>query len=336
MSNLSYNLSNDQRRLIDMYVTQYNQTNTHIERLLDMLDEIRGNIQNVIVSTQPRPNRISRHSRFSNSNLNRYINRLLNENRPVYNSIYYDYNTPINPSLYSNIPTNNLYRNNEFASFLNNFLNTTVPIRPTSEQIQNASRSIRYSHIENPLSETCPISLERFEPDEIVTQLIHCGHIFCEEQFQEWFENNVRCPVCRYDIRNYRSSTRNTNTNTNIQSTIPETRPGSPIQNNGDSFSNINVLRNPETNEIDQLGFDITNPNITNDLLGSLTSRLFQSILSPSSSINVNNDRIVLDPSNNIFLYETFIRPNFTNSTNNNPANNNPANNNPANNNRSQ
>ena len=49
MANQNYTLSNDQRRLIDMYVTQYNQTNNHIERLLDMLDEIRGNIQNIIV-----------------------------------------------------------------------------------------------------------------------------------------------------------------------------------------------------------------------------------------------------------------------------------------------
>ena len=107
MSNLNYNLSTDQRRIIDMYVTQYNQTNTHIERLLDMLDEIRNNIQNIIISGQPRSNRISRNSRYSNAHLNRYINRLLNENRPSYQSIYYDYNTPINPSLYSDI--NNLF-----------------------------------------------------------------------------------------------------------------------------------------------------------------------------------------------------------------------------------
>ena len=39
----NHNLSYEQQRLINMYITQYNQTNEHIEQLLDMLDEIRNN-----------------------------------------------------------------------------------------------------------------------------------------------------------------------------------------------------------------------------------------------------------------------------------------------------
>ena len=332
MSNLNYNLSTDQRRIIDMYVTQYNQTNTHIERLLDMLDEIRNNIQNIIISGQPRSNRISRNSRYSNAHLNRYINRLLNENRPSYQSIYYDYNTPINPSLYSDINNNNqnsnIFRNNDLSSFFNNFLNTNVTVRPTNEQLQNASQSIRYRDIESPLSETCPISLERFDIDEMVMQIIPCGHIFCESQFQEWFENNVRCPVCRYDIRNYRSSNRNetnNSTETPIQPTHIQPTQSTTTQstsNTDSSFSNISVLRDPETNEIDQLGFDITNTNLANNIIENITNRLFQSILFPSST-NSNNDRFVMDPSNNILLYETIIRPNFINNNNNNNNNSN-------------
>jgi len=53
----------------------------------------------------------------------------------------------------------------------------------------------------------------------IVSQIIPCGHIFCEDSFDEWFQSSVRCPVCRYDKRDYRNNTenetRNTNTNTN-------------------------------------------------------------------------------------------------------------------------
>lgn len=340
MSNLNFNLNNDQRRSIDMYVTQYNQTNMQIDRLLNNLDEIRSNIQNIILNNQPRNNRIHRNSRYSTSNVNRYINRLLNDNRSSYQNIYYDYNYPINPSIYSNIQ-NNVFRNNELASFLNNFLNTTVPVRPTQDQIQNASRLIRYGDIENPLSETCPISLERFSNDDNVMQIIPCGHIFCESQFQEWFENNVRCPVCRYDIRNYRNSSRNTtnnstspnnnvssfsssslnsgsNSNTNISDALQN-------QNNNDSpsdtsFSNINILRNPQTNEIDQLGFNITNTDVASELLSNITNRLFQSILNPQSTNN--NDRFSLDPSNNILLFETIIRPNSSNNENNNNINN--------------
>ena len=314
MSNFHYNLTEDQQRLIDMYVTQYNQTNSHIERMLDMLDEIRGNIQNVIVSNQSRSNRYQRFSRYSTNNVNRYINRLLSENRPNYQSIYYDYNTPINPSIYSNIPINSNFRNNDLATFFNNFLNSTVPVRPTAEQLQNASRTIRYGDIETPLSETCPISLERFETDEMVMQIIPCGHLFCQSQFQEWFENNVRCPVCRYDIRNYRSNTRTSNSNQNIPTPVQSTSPNVNTNNESQesSFSNINIVRNDETNEIDQVGFDITSSDLANDLINNITSRLFQSIFNPSSS---NNDRFVMDPSNNMIIFETLLRPYTNNRT---------------------
>ena len=35
-----------------------------------------------------------------------------------------------------------------------------------------------------------------------------CGHIFVENDLRQWFTRNVRCPLCRYDIRRY-SHTRN-------------------------------------------------------------------------------------------------------------------------------
>jgi hypothetical protein len=302
-----------------MYVNQYNQTNNHIERLLDMLNEIRGNIQNIIVSSQPRPSRINRHSRHSNSNINSYVNRLFSD-RYLDQTIHYDYASPINPSLYTfqnNIPTN------RFNNIFNNFLNTTVAVRPTSEQLQNASRLIRYGDIVNPLSEACPILLERFNENDMVRQIIPCGHLFCQSSFQEWFQNNVRCPVCRYDIRNYRVPTLNNVNinNVNINNDINDNTNNDVNDNTNNEtgnenptidppLSNMNVLRDPETNEIEQVAFDLTNTDIANDLINNLTTRLFQSILSPSSSTNQNNDRYVLDPSNNIFLYETFIRPN--------------------------
>ena len=312
MSNLNYTLSNEQQRLIDMYVTQYNQTNNHIERLLDMLDEIRANIQNIIVSSQPRSSRINRHFRHSNSNLNSYVNRLFG-NRNLDQAIHYDYASPINPSIYT---FQNDIATNRFNNIFNNFLNTTVAVRPTSEQLQNASRLIRYGDIENPLSEACPILLERFNENDMVRQLIPCGHLFCQTSFQEWFNNNVRCPVCRYDIRNYRVPNTNTNTSNDATDNINATDNTNTNDNvteepdNRPSLSNINVLRDPETNEIEHVAFDLTNTDIANDLINNITTRLFQSILSPLSSSEQNNERYVLDPSNNIFLFENYIRPN--------------------------
>jgi len=91
--------------------------------------------------------------------------------------------------------------NPHVTEFLTTFLNTSVPVRPTPQQINSASRLVRFGDIEEPNSTTCAISLEPFSPENNVRQLNHCGHIFFPGQFNQWFQNNVRCPVCRHDIR---------------------------------------------------------------------------------------------------------------------------------------
>ena len=81
-----------------------------------------------------------------------------------------------------------------------NFLNSTVVVRPTQEQIRAASTVRIFSDIPNPLNTTCPICREYFTPDEEVTQLF-CGHIFSTSDINRWFESHVRCPMCSVDIR---------------------------------------------------------------------------------------------------------------------------------------
>jgi hypothetical protein len=53
----------------------------------------------------------------------------------------------------------------------------------------------------------CPITLEDFNEGDVVTQIIHCGHIFQPHSIDNWFQRNVHCPVCRYDIRNTTTAT---------------------------------------------------------------------------------------------------------------------------------
>lgn len=354
------NLTPEQQRLINMYINQYNQTNTHIDLLLDMLDEIRGNIINVINNSQPRRTRINRHSRNSNLNINRIINQFFNDTQN--SNVYYDYNNPINPSIYNdfnnindnndrspirentninrntttsnNINNANRSTNNNFSTLDNNifnifetFLNSTVIVRPTTEQIENSSRLIRYGDIENPLLNSCPISLEEFHNDDEVRQLLPCGHIFYPSPFQQWFSEHVRCPVCRYDIRNYRPlSRRNTpnnetsgnsqpnpsnNTSTpNISNSNEETNNNSTTS----SFSNVNILRDPISNQADYITFDINDQQFTNNFLDRFARNIFQTIINPNTH---NNERIMIDPSNNILFYETIIRPRSNNENNN-------------------
>ena len=236
MSNLS---SQERQRLITMYVTQYNQTNVHITHLFNTLDDIRNNINmlvgNNVNQSQARPVNQSQARPVNQARQGTFVNQ---------SRVYYDYTNPIDRSTYisntspspgpgpgpgsrtdvlnfiADIITNNNANdqanetNQNITDFLSNFLNSSVPITPTQEQINSASRLVRYSDIQMPNSSSCAISLEPFISSDSVIQLHHCGHIFFPEEFNQWFSINVRCPVCRHDIRN----TINTNTNTNNQS----------------------------------------------------------------------------------------------------------------------
>jgi len=326
---MNYNLTNDQQRLITMYINQYNQTNNHIEQLLDMLDEIRNNIINVLSFGQPRRTRLNRHSRNSNTNINRFINQIFNERQN--NFIRYDYNSPINQRVYNNAnpirTRTNILESNDLSTFFSNFLNTTVAVRPTNEQIENASRLIRYRDIENPVSESCPILLDRFQPDQTVRQIIHCGHIFCQEEFQQWFENHVQCPVCRYDIRYYRPSSRSdtnnnssNNNSSNNSSNNNSSNNNSSNNNSSNNSSNNNSSNNNSSNSDttepitsnrrESVTFDMSNNEFSNNFVDNLTSNIFQSLLFPQTQ---NDNLFMLDPSSNILFYEAILRPNNRN-----------------------
>ena len=289
---------------------------THLFNTLDdirnNINTLIGNNSNINnnnmhrTNTFAQPNRSNRTPRQNNIRSSNYSENSFNpENsfnqRPY---IYYDYANPIDRSTYisdtdTNTNTNTNNHNSDIANFLNdiitnnntndqannnnpnitnflaNFLNS-VPIRPTPEQINIASRLVRYSDIQTPNSSSCAISLEPFTPSDSVIQLRHCGHIFFPEQFNQWFCNNVRCPVCRHDIRN-----------------VTDATPITPVHNDT-NLRNINPI-NPITNII-----DLSNNDISNNLLTSITNGLLSF-----------NDRFVVDPiADHVLLFETIIRSN--------------------------
>jgi hypothetical protein len=185
------------------------------------------------------------------------------------------------------------------SSLLSSFLNTTVTVRASTEQLESASRLVRYGDITRPLSETCPISMDRFSIDDQVRQIHQCGHIFMPSEFDEWFQSNVRCPVCRFDIRNHTTSntetfTRGDTGSPGLQGATGTTGLTGTTRANSGATNNA-IVRN------------ITDSEISDNILNTLSSRLLESILYPSSNIN-NDDRFVFDPSNNILMYDTTIR----------------------------
>jgi hypothetical protein len=82
------------------------------------------------------------------------------------------------------------------------------------------------------------------------------------------------------------------------------------------------VVRDPISNEANEVSFDINDPSFTNDFIDEITRNLFQSLLNPNPNPNSNNNnnRILIDPSNNIVMYETILR--MGNQNTNRPPNN--------------
>jgi hypothetical protein len=269
------NLNNDlNRRLLDIYIQQYNDTLDRIDYLYRSLEFTNQRIENLTNRTS----NTVRNRRNRNNNYNE-INSNTEYQRPRTYSAIPNSNSNNNSNLNSNT---NL--NNDFTTLLSSFFFTNVIIAPTQDEINNSTSLVRYDSIENPLNESCPISLEPFHNEDQVTQINHCGHLFKTNELISWFSTNVRCPVCRYDIRNYNTT--------------------EPSRN-----SNININRNINSDP---------NNNINSSIINNLTQQLITNLLnSETYNNNFSDDRLIMDVSNNILLFETFLNPRNNNNLNN-------------------
>jgi len=97
-----------------------------------------------------------------------------------------------------------IYQNNTIAREPAGFQNNVI-VSPTLQQIQGATTSYLYNQDGNGTENyiTCPITQEEFQDGEQVCRIINCGHTFKKTAIMQWFETSVRCPVCRYDIREH-------------------------------------------------------------------------------------------------------------------------------------
>jgi hypothetical protein len=115
----------------------------------------------------------------------------------------------------------NNYFSNEFVELFTTILSselTTSSNLLTEEEIQNATETICYEDIENPISERCPISYIEFENDTNVSRIKNCNHIFDPNSLTEWLTRQNTCPVCRYNLKSH--STTNDNLNSNVAGSI--------------------------------------------------------------------------------------------------------------------
>ena len=72
---------------------------------------------------------------------------------------------------------------------------------PSQELIEISIDRKLFEDIEEPLNNSCPITLLDFLDTDNVIQLKQCKHIFSSSSILRWFEGNYHCPLCRKDIR---------------------------------------------------------------------------------------------------------------------------------------
>ena len=78
-----------------------------------------------------------------------------------------------------------------------------VRVRPSVAQIRRATRTLLFRDISNTTQTICPIDRELLHAEDTVLQIIHCDHFFRDTNLRRHFRGNTRCPLCRYDIRDY-------------------------------------------------------------------------------------------------------------------------------------
>lgn len=189
--------------LLNFYIRQYQITSNRIEYLYQNLDELRSHI-NYLYDAQYTPP------------LRSNINNIRSRTYPLNRSFSRSRTNHTNATTSTN---NSLSRVNvNLFESLSDFFDA-VPVAPSTHEIANATSIKKFEDIENPLNNSCPIRCEDFQPTDEVIQINECQHIFFKEELLHWFQSNVRCPVCRLDIRGNSASFQNRNTSSISQTT---------------------------------------------------------------------------------------------------------------------
>ena len=179
--------------------------------------------------------------------------------------------------------------------------NDPVNVVATPGQISRATTPLLYENIETPTNDRCPICLEVFQPNSEVTQINYCRHIFNRAELATWFETNVRCPVCRFDIRDHVDplvpAIPPTNTAPLTTPTQPPSSVPAPVAGSNSDAASMATLDNHLTSLLDTLA----NQALHNMFEDNATSQILTNLF------NNNIENLTFDPSANAFTFDTFI-----------------------------
>jgi len=305
-----YTINADQRFMIETYKEMYNTILQHIEFLYSQLaqpQQYNPNYQNQNQNQNQRPSNLFYfnghyytidHTTPVNTNGINLAPSLDPNQAPIYNipAPIHRSVVPPQPSypepIQRPVRTPRTFPRAIISRSMGNF-NDPVNVIATPEQISTATRQILYESIETPTNDRCPICLEVFQPNSEVTQINHCRHIFNRAELATWFETNVRCPVCRFDIRDHVVLPAPAIPPTN---TAPP-NPPAPVTGSNTDAASMATLDNHLTTLLDTLANQALHNTFEDNATSQILSNLF----------NNNIENLTFDASANAFTFDTFI-----------------------------
>ena len=210
-SNLnSSNLNSSNLNSSNLNSTNLNSTNLNSTNLNST------NLNRTGLNNNLRTTNLNTYNRTTNLDYSTDENNLNRTSTPLSTSLNNTLNNLINSRLNRTGITNQpdmievtLYNNGNSVTSMED-----VSVYPSLRTLSRASDVYRYEDIETEY-ESCTICRERFQSNSIIRKL-QCGHIFHIGCVDQWFENNVRCPVCRTDLRDYDNEETEDEDNSNI------------------------------------------------------------------------------------------------------------------------
>ena len=193
-------------------------------------------------------------------------------------------------------PPTRLPRHNTQTFNWNDLALSPVRVIPNQAQIRRATTNTTFREISNPSNLLCPITQQPFDNNDEVTIIDHCRHIFTRRDISEWFGNNVRCPVCRFDIRDYQEPDAIVPTDDDEEYNAEELPISTRTERNI-----LNSLAESINDEIERLSSNGLASSTTNDTNGTTTAN-------NTDNNNLSEREFIMDPSGNL-TYRFTLRP---------------------------
>jgi len=138
--------------------------------------------------------------------------------------------------------------------FINSTLGQGNPRIPADRnQIMQQTSIVDFQDLSGTDIHTCPITLTTFDASSNILRINECNHIFQSDSLMRWFQEDSRCPVCRYNINRdlsnqnvnepRRSRDRNTNGSSNTE------QDGNMVQEDNDENINDENINDENIND---------------------------------------------------------------------------------------